>query len=292
MTLKYGKLIVFELIFLLFTQACPAAERLPVFVSIIPQKYFVQQIGMDLVDVHVMVGPGASPATYEPKPKQMARLSKAVIYFSIGVPFENAWLDKIAAANPRMNVVHTDRSIQKIPMEVHDHHYDRESGASGILDPHIWLSPVLAKIQAKSIRDALQDAIPTHRSELEANFQAFASRIDQLDHRLRSMLKGKHGLQFMVFHPAWGYFARTYDLEQLPIEFEGKNPKPAELQAMITHARQNGIKVVFVQPQFSTKSAELVAKEIGGEVVFADPLAEDWLANLQEVAEIFKAALK
>lgn len=292
MSLRYGKLIVFALIFLLFTQACLAAERLSVFVSIVPQKYFVQQIGMDLVDVHVMVKPGSSPATYEPKPKQMARLSKAVIYFSIGVPFENAWLDKIAAANPRMNVVHTDHDIQKFPMAAHDHHHDRESGASGILDPHIWLSPVLAKIQAKSIRDALQDAIPTHRSELEANFQAFASRIDQLDHWLRSMLKGQNGLQFMVFHPAWGYFARTYGLEQLPIEIEGKNPKPSELQEMIAYARQNGIKVVFVQPQFSTKSAELVAKEIGGEVVFADPLAEDWLANLQEVAEKFKAALK
>lgn len=292
MTLKSGKLLVFAFIFLLFTQACPAAERLPVFVSIVPQKYFVQQIGMDLVDVHVMVKPGDSPATYEPKPRQMALLSKAVIYFSIGVQFENAWLDKIAAANPRMNVVHTDHDIQKFPMVANEQHHNRESGASGTLDPHIWLSPVLAKIQAKSIRDALQDALPTHRSELEANFQAFALRIDQLDHWLRSMFKGKHGLQFMVFHPAWGYFARTYGLEQLPIEIEGKNPKPAELQAMIAHARQNGIKVVFVQPQFSTKSAELVAKEIGGEVVFADPLAEDWLANLQKVAKKFKAALK
>lgn len=292
MILKFGKLIVFALIFLLFAQTSPAAERLPVFVSIVPQKYFVQQIGMDLVDVHVMVEPGASPATYEPKPKQMARLSKAVIYFSIGVPFENAWLDKIAAANPQMNVVHTDRGIQKFPMTAHDHHHERESGASGILDPHIWLSPVLVKIQAKSIRDALQAAIPAHRSELEANYRRFTSRIDQLDRRLRSMLKGKHGLQFMVFHPAWGYFARTYGLEQLPIEIEGKNPKPAELQALIAHARQNGIKVVFVQPQFSTRSAGLVAKEIGGEVVFANPLAEDWLANLEEVAEKFKSALK
>jgi zinc transport system substrate-binding protein len=120
----------------------------------------------------------------------------------------------------------------------------------------------------------------------------FISRIDQLDRQLKTMFENKNGFRFMVFHPAWGYFARAYGLEQMPIEIEGKNPKPAELQALITHARQNHIKVVFVQPQFSTKSASLVAKEIGGEVVFANPLAEDWLGNLRIVADKFRTALQ
>jgi zinc transport system substrate-binding protein len=96
----------------------------------------------------------------------------------------------------------------------------------------------------------------------------------------------------MVFHPAWGYFAHTYGLEQVPVEVEGKAPKPAQLQALIERARQKGITVIFVQPQFSTKSAALIAKEIHGQVVFADPLAEDWQANLRQVARKFKAALK
>jgi zinc transport system substrate-binding protein len=295
-----------------------AADKLPVFVSIVPQKYFVQQIGKDLVDAQVMVQPGANPATYEPKPKQMADLSKTKIYFAIGVPFENAWLSKIAATNPDMRVIHTDHSIEKLAMEAHHHHDDHEKGEhhgeekhgnekgehhgkaehdkdhhehTG-LDPHIWLSPPLVKIQARTILAALQEADPAHRSVYEANFKAFAAQIDQLDADLKKTFAGKKGLQFMVFHPAWGYFAHAYGLKQVPIEIEGKDPKPAQLKELIQHARENNIKVVFVQPQFSTKSAELIAREIGGQVAFADPLAEDWMANLRQVADKFQAALK
>ena len=265
-----------------------------------------------------MVQPGASPATYEPKPKQMADLSKAKIYFAIGVPFENAWLEKIAAANPTMRVVHTDHGIEKRAMAAHHHHDDHQEGEHhgeekhghekgehheedehdedhhehAGLDPHIWLSPPLVKIQARTILAALQEVDPVHRSVYEANFKAFAAQIDRLAADLKNTFAGKKGLQFMVFHPSWGYFAHAYGLKQVPIEIEGKEPKPAQLKELIQHARENNIKVVFVQPQFSTKSAELVAREIGGQVAFADPLAEDWMANLRQVADKFQAALK
>jgi len=299
-----GKLIVITLFILIFAQLGFATDRVPVFVSIVPQKYFVQQIGKDLVNVHVMAQPGASPATYEPKPKQMADLSKTKVYFSIGVPFENAWLKKIAAANPRMKVVHTDHGIEKIPMATRHHHddkgerhdegkhHDEGHHEHGILDPHIWLSPPLVKIQARTILTALQEIDPSHRAVYEANYNQFVSRIDELDAQLKTTFAGKQGLKFMVFHPAWGYFAQAYGLEQMPIEIEGKAPKPARLKELIQHAREKDVKVVFVQPQFSTKSAELVAREIGGQVAFANPLAEDWMGNLREVADKFKAALK
>jgi zinc transport system substrate-binding protein len=139
---------------------------------------------------------------------------------------------------------------------------------------------------------ALQDADPAHRDDYAANFKAFIAQIDQLDADLKKTFAGRKDLQFMVFHPAWGYFAHAYGLKQVPIEVEGKNPKPAQLQELIQHARGKGIKVVFVQPQFSTKSAELIAREIGGQVAFANPLAEDWMANLREVAGKFQKALK
>jgi zinc transport system substrate-binding protein len=323
--------IVFTGILLLLGGDVSAADKLPVFVSIVPQKYFVQQIGKDLVDAQVMVQPGANPATYEPKPQQMADLSKTKIYFAIGVPYENAWLEKIAAANPNMRMVHTDHDIEKLAMAAHHHHDDHEKGEHhgeekhgrkegehhgeekhghekgehheedehdkdhhehAGLDPHIWLSPPLVKIQAQTILAALQEADPAHRSVYEANFKEFTARIDQLDADLKRTFAGKTGLQFMVFHPAWGYFAHAYGLKQVPIEIEGKDPKPAQLQELIQHARENNIKVVFVQPQFSTKSAELVAREIGGQVAFANPLAEDWMANLRQVADKFQAALK
>ena len=310
-----------------------AAEKLSVFVSIVPQKYFVQQIGKDMVDVKIMVKPGASPATYEPKPRQMTELSKAKLYFSIGVPFEKAWLKKISAANPDMKVIHTDHGIKKLAMAAHHHHDEEHHGEEhhgedhhkgehhhgekahkdeghhgkdhhgeehhgedhhdhAGLDPHIWLSPVLVKIQAKTILKALQAADPSHKNAYEKNFNAFAAEIEALDQDLKQIFAGKKGLQFMVFHPAWGYIAHDYGLKQVPIEIQGKDPKPAQLKKLIQHAKEEGVNVIFVQPQFSTKSAKAVAREIGGQVVFANPLAEDWMANLRMIAGKFKDALR
>ena len=256
------------------------------FVSIVPQKTFVQQIGKDRVDLRVMVQPGASPHTYAPKPRQMIAISRAKLYFAIGVAFEKAWLNKIAAANPKMRVVHTDAGIDKIPIAVHEH---REHGE---LDPHIWLSPPLVKLQARTILLALQDIDPSHRSVYETNYRQFVSKIDTLNAEMAAKFAGNQGLQFMVFHPSWGYFAHAYGLVQLPVEIEGKDPKPAQLKALIDHAKKKGIRVIFVQPQFSTRSAALVARETGGQVVYADPLAEDWFSNLRAVAERFNAALR
>ncbi|MBC2736187.1 MAG: zinc ABC transporter solute-binding protein [Desulfobacteraceae bacterium] len=284
-----------------------ASDRLPVFVSVLPQQYFVQQIGGQHVDVQVMVQPGASPATYEPRPRQMTALADARLYFSIGVAFEAVWLDKITAANPSMTVVRTDDGIEKIPMAAHHHdaeeaHHEAdahhaanpgdERGEHGILDPHIWLSPPLVRQQAGTILKALTAADPGRSKDYETNYRRFVYEIDALDRDLKTLFSGKEGLPFMVFHPAWGYFAQAYGLTQVPIEIEGKDPKPAQLQVMIENARTQGIRVVFVQPQFSVKRAELVAREIGGQVAVADPLALDWLTNLRAVAGKFKAALQ
>ena len=295
-----------------------ANDKLTVFVSIAPQKYFVQQIAKGLVDVKVMVLPGADPHMYEPKPQQMVAISKAKLYFAIGIEFEKANLSKIVSTNPQIKVVYTDRGIKKLPMAAYHHHEEEdehhkkaelankgdhlhEKGDSaheddhhdhGGLDPHIWLSPPLVKIQAHTIMNALQEIDPSHRALYESNFQQFVSQINKLNNELKAIFADKQGLQFMVFHPSWGYFAQAYGLRQVPVQVEGKNPKPAQLKELIEHAREKNIKMIFVQPQFSAKSAKLVAKEISGEVAFVDPLAENWSANLYEVANKFKAALK
>jgi zinc transport system substrate-binding protein len=275
-----------------FALNAAASPKMTVFVSILPQKYFVQQICREFAEVQVMVPPGASPATYEPKPRQMAAISKTRIYFSIGVPFESAWLMKIAAANPDMAVVPTDRGIKKKPIAVHYHHQDEKQPEHGTLDPHIWLSPPLVMIQARTILEAFQEADPTHRSVYENNYRAFISQLSGLDAEFRRIFSGRSGQQFMVFHPSWGYFAQAYGLKQVPIEIEGKEPKPAQLRELIERAREDGIQFVFVQPQFSARSAKLIAREIRGQVVFADPLAEDWSGNLLGVARKFESALR
>ena len=273
-----------------------AAERVPVFVSIAPQSYFVQQIGKELVDVHVLVEPGADPHTYEPKPQQMVALSKAVLYFAIGIDFETAKLAKITAVNPRMHVVHTDHGVMKLPMDAHGHHNMKdkreEDHHQGSLDPHIWLSPPLVMLQARSILTALQAVDPAHRSTYEANYRAFILDVVDMDAQLRAICDGLKGSPFMVFHPSWGTFAHTYGLKQVPIEIEGKSPKPAQLRDLIERARSNRIKVVFAQPQFSSKSAEQISKAIGGRVAVVDPLAQDWANNLRQVAEEFKHAFE
>lgn len=274
-----------------------SAEQLHVFVSILPQKYFVQQIGKDKVSVEVMVQPGASPATYEPKPRQLAALVSAGIYLSIGVPFERVWLKKIAAANPTMTIVATDEGIQKIPMDSHDHDHASHSHKDkahhpDTLDPHIWTSPVLVKHQASIVFHALKKADPQNTPFYKRNYDFFIDALNRLDNDLRAIFADKKGSAFLCFHPSWGYFARAYGLKQVAVEVEGKAPKPAQLKELIAHAKEQQIKAIFVQPQFSTKSAELIANAIDGKIIVADPLAADWASNLRSQANRFNAVLR
>lgn len=281
-----------------FLSPASAGKPLKITVSILPQKYFVQKIGGDLVDISVMVLPGSSPATYEPKPKQMVKLAESKIYFAIGVFFEEVWLKKFAGVNPEMRIIATQNGIEKIPMQRHLHddkerNHGKAVARAGIKDPHIWLSPPLVMLQARNILNALMRADPVHRRTYEDNYKNFINKVVDLDLKIRNQFTGTNqGTRFMVYHPAWGYFAKAYDLIQIPVEMEGKNPTPKGLQQLIRNAKKDGIKVVFVQPQFSTKSAQTIAKAIGGRVVFADPLAFDWAKNLLMVARQFKDVLK
>jgi zinc transport system substrate-binding protein len=283
-----------------------ADEPLHVTVSILPQKYFVEKIGGQQVLVTAMVEPGAEPHVYDPKPQQMASLAKSKIYFALGVPFEDAWLKKFAGANPGMRIVHTESGIQKLPMRAHDEHAEHREDAPhqpgrshaeehqhGVLDPHIWLSPPLVMIQARNIFNAFLEVDPAHRNLYEANYRQFIEEVVTLDVAFLNLFGEVAGnKEFMVFHPAWGYFAQAYGLEQTPIEVEGKEPKAADLKQLIEHARERKIKVIFVQPQYSSTSAKVIAEAIGGQVIPADPMAIDWAKNLREVAEKFRAALK
>ncbi len=276
-----------------------AAEPIQVFVSIAPQRHFVERIGGEGVAVSVMVPPGSSPVSYEPKPRQMTALSKSVLYFAVGVPFETAWLPRFSDANPDLKIVHTQDGIKKVPMRAHHHHgedadHGHDDPADGrILDPHVWLSPPLVILQARNILDALCSADPDRRSGYEANYREFVGKLVDLDLAIREIFSDvAQGSRFMVFHPSWGYFARAYGLDQVPAEIEGKDPKPAELQGLIDHARTHKIRIIFVQPQFSDKSARVIASAIDGRVAVADPLSPDWAENLRRVAQSIRDAIQ
>lgn len=320
--------------FVLSPGAAHASDPLPVIVSILPQKRFVERIGGDRVSVQTMVSPGASPATYEPKPRQMAGIASARLFFAVGVPFESVWLDRIAAANPEMEIVRTQDGIEKRVMAAHRHPDDEEmenghghgNGAeehdpshrghdeepsvdgsdsranggrghgddgAGIRDPHIWLSPPLVMQQARAIARALIAADPAGRSDYESRYRKFVAEVVDLDLELMELFSmRKERGRFLVYHPSWGYFADAYGLTQIPVELEGKEPKPAQLRELIERARREGARAVFVQPQFSRRSAETVAKAIGGDVVEVDPLAENWAENLRSAAKRFAAAAR
>ncbi len=257
---------------------------LTVTVSVLPQKYFVERIGGDLVEVNVMVDPGASPHSYEPKPDQMRALSESAAYFSIGVEFENAWLDRIAAANDHMVMVDTIANIQRVEAASHD-------GEEGGLDPHVWTSPELVKTMSQTIYETLVELDPDHQAEYSANLQLFMQEIDALQAQIKESLAGLKSNKFMVFHPTWGYFAREFGLEQISIEVDGQEPSAQELAGLIDQAKADNIKVVFAQPEFNTKSAEVIAKEIGGKVLLISALEFDWLANMRTVAQTFAEVL-
>jgi len=292
---KILKVVIFILLSTGFSSLAADKGPLKVFVSIVPQKYFVEKLSGDLTDVSVMVQPGASPEFYEPKPRQMTALAQAGIYFAIGVPFEDVWLKRIEAANRQMLVVKTQEGIKKIPMATHfDAKEDARRGLGhdhGVLDPHVWLSPPLVIIQAGNILKGLQKRDPNHASLYEAHYKIFIKEIATLDSEIKEIFRGKEGNRFMVFHPAWGYFARAYGLEQIPVEIEGKAPKAAQLHDLIVTAQKHGVKAIVSQPESSSRSAEVIARAIGGKVVLVSPLAPEWEKNLKEVAVKLKEAL-
>ncbi|WP_298753972.1 zinc ABC transporter substrate-binding protein [uncultured Arcobacter sp.] len=249
-------------------------------VSILPQKYFIEKIAMDKVFVNVMVQPGASPASYEPKTSQMKDLINSEIYFSIGVPFEEAWLGKFKDINKNMQIIDSSKGIKKIAIAQHHHEGEVHHHNEEILDPHIWLDPILVKVQAKNILDALVQIDKKNRNFYYDNYKNFLFELDALHLKLSTILKEVKGKRFMVFHPSWGYFAKRYELEQEAVEKEGKEPKSKEIIALINEAKEEGIKVVFVAPQFSKKSAEIIANGIGGKTIFIDPLSNKWKESL------------
>lgn len=292
-TIKNTRTFLAVLLAALLLPALAQAAK-TVFVSIPPQIYFAQKIGGDLADVHIMVMPGASPHTYEPTPKQMVALSKAAAYFAIGVEFEKAWLPRLASSNPDMQLIETQKGIAKIPMaeheehegEHHEHEAEHEEHDHGILDPHIWLSTTNARLIAENTCQGFIRIDPDNAQTYKDNLIAVLKDIDLLDADIRkdfSLLSEDKRL-FMVFHPSWGYFAKDYGLTQIAIESEGNEPSPRALAGIIREGRELGISTIFVQPQFSSRSAEVIANELKANVVPLDPLAGDWEQNMRRAA--------
>ncbi len=262
-----------------------AKASVSVAVSIAPQSYFVKQIMGEDAEVTVLVPTGSSPATYAPKPSQLKALNKASLYFAIGVAFEHNWLPRFQSINHKMKIIDTSKGIKKRTLS---HHHDTHEHSA--LDPHIWLSPRLVMIEAKTMLDALIKADPEKKETYQKNYDAFILKLKNLDSKITQILAPLKKKTFIVFHPSFGYFAADYGLKQVAIEKEGKEPSLRHIKRIIDTAKAEGIKTIFVAPQFSKKAALQIAKQVAANVVTIDPLSEDWENNLLKVAKSFEKA--
>jgi zinc transport system substrate-binding protein len=273
-------------------------EVIRIAVSILPQQYFVERVGGEHVEVTVMTPPGSSPETYEPRSAQLRELSDAAAYMRIRVPFEEAWMDRMASANPNMRLVDTIAEVERMPMvhphthegEDHDDDHDDDHDIQNP-DPHVWLSPIEVERQARAIHAALVELDPPNQDDYDQNLAAFVDDIEALREDIEATLAHVPQRKFMVFHPAWGYFARDFDLEMIPIEIGGREPSAAELAMLIREAREENIRVILAQPEFSTAAAETIAEEIDGEVILISPLEPDWLDNMRRLADTLARVL-
>jgi len=280
----------------LFT-ACnqkPATKAKPVvFVSILPQQYFVQRIAGDRYQIEVMIPPGMGHSDYDPTPQQMKELANAKLFFRIGyIVFEDAWMKTIAANNPGLDIINTSTGTallheEESVFETHDSGPVHKHNDSGI-DPHIWLSPKEAKIQAKHYLDAFIKLDPKDSSFYTKNYTSFINDINKLDTTLLRELAPLKGHKFMIYHPALTYLAHDYGLKQISIEFAGKEPTAAYLFKLIDVAKKENIKVVFIQQQYDTKNAAAIAKEINARLITFDHMAPDWLDNMYRLGAMIK----
>lgn len=266
-------------------------DRVVVAVTIPPEQEFVERIGGDHVRVILLVPPGADPHTYEPPPGVLADVAEADMYAVVGsgIEFELAWQEKIAALNPDMLVVDCSQGVDLISTGEADHEEEDplESHHHGGTDPHIWVSPKNAKVMVENIREGLVEVDPANADDYRRNADDYLEELDTLDAEIAGALAESGTTKVMVYHSSWAYLARDYGLVEVPIEDEGKEPSPQRLEHLITQAKEEQIRVIFASPEHSTRSAEVIADEIGGTVVLVSPLAKDYLENMRDVASAF-----
>lgn len=269
-----------------------SAEKMEVMVSIPPLAEFVRQVGGRLVDVKTMVPPGANPHTYEPTPNQLKALSHTKLFVAVGagIEFELTWLDKIKSLNPGIQICDASKGIERLNSaedetgEKTEHHHSR-------FDPHTWLSPGNGIQMVRNIEIAISAADPQNKKIYEAEATQYINELQKLDHNLHSIFSQTVRKEFVVYHPAWAYFAKAYGLKEIAIEFEGKEPGARRLSKTIESMKVGSAKVIFASPLLSAKSAQVVAKESGAQIEFIDELAENYIENIKKVSQKIENSL-
>ena len=276
-------LIILLAVFFISSASADKNEKLNVYVSIMPQKYFAEKVGGSLVNVSVLVPSGTSPENFDPSPKQIVQLGSSDVYFTIDIPFENIFLDKLKVGKKKLVVADCDKDVPKLRNQEHEEQEDHHHGE---FDPHIWTDPELIKIIAKNMADTLSGIDPAHTSTYASNLNRFKDELDALKNELSQKLAPYKGRVFYVYHSAYTYFARRFGLVQKSIETGEKEPTPAKLRELVNQASQDKVKTIFIQPEFPASGAKRVAEAIGGRTVTMSVLEHDVPANMRKTAAL------
>ena len=291
-----GKNVLFmAVLFCLLLNAATENKRPVVFVSIGPQLESVRRIGGGAVDAHAMLPAGLNPETFSPDARQMSALARADVYITIGVPFEKTIVTKIRASFPNLKIVdgRTGMAFRRMEGGVHHHHgkhhdhddddHDHEAGED---DPHVWLSIENMKCHARMVAAVLAEVLPdTEHAAIDARTAEYLRELDALSAELKAKLARLRGTEAVVYHPAFGYFLDDHGIRQKAVELEGKEPGARYLGTVIREAKRDGIRVIFVQPQFNAKAAEVLSHEIGGKVLPFDPLPSEYSNGLRRLTD-------
>lgn len=274
------------------------ARKPVVFVTLAPQRYFVERVAGNRVDVRVLVGQGSSEHQYDPTPQQMVALSEASAYFRLGVASETRVVAQLEKVAPKLRIVDTRQGITLRSMTAdegqcnHDHdHADHDhQHDSGAKDPHIWLDPLLVKNQAATIAESLKAIDPAGATAYDENLAAFGEELTAVHAKIEKTLAPFRGREFLVYHPSYGYFADRYGLKQVAVETDGKEPTPKALEQLVQRAQKSGTRTIFYQPQFAVAPAKTLASAIGGKAVALDPLSAEYRTNLEAMADALALA--
>jgi zinc transport system substrate-binding protein len=276
-------IIVFLIVVAIILTGCnfdrEKSEKLTVAVTIMPQQEFVRAVCGDKVDVVVLVPPGSSPETYEPTSKEIAAFHKSSIYFAIGMPIEGINILPVAE---NMKVVKLHEEAAKVYEELYFEGEER--------DHHVWLSPKRVKVMVEAIAREMSEIDPENAEIYMTNSEKYLKELEEVDEKIKETLKDLTNRKIMVFHPAFGYFASDYELEMYSLEEEGKEATAKRLEELIDLARRENIKAIFYQSEVDASQSKAFAEEIGGKAIMLEPLAEDYIKNLEKMARLIAEA--
>jgi zinc transport system substrate-binding protein len=279
--------IYFIILLLVACQPKQKDERHLVSVSILPQKYFVDQISGNLLQVNVLVPAGSSPHNYEILPSQMKDLAQSKAWLQVGLlTFEDALKDKLADINKDLSIVNCAEGIIPIAgSECEEEGHDHEHAHHDAYDPHTWLAPAESKIIAQNTLKALKAGFPEHATDFEANYAKLISRIDSVSSVIDQKLAPLTNRNILIFHPALAYYARQFNMTQIALELDGKDPSPRHMKNIVDLAHDQNINVIFIQKEFDAAFALQLSREIEGEVIVIDPLDYNWEKQLMDITE-------